>query len=270
MSIDSIACGLEVTTIIGFVKKNPKIQKMAKVGSDHPGPGAARNGNFQNYYQFNPPMERISLLPKDLFKDLKRPASGWKALDVGCNSGDLTCSLLEHLAIDWVLGVDIDRTLIDFAKEKHEEFLKANEDRIKFVTMDMTKDCNEVIQDLKSQLPGEADDPPFGVIFCFSVSMWIHLNHGDEGLQNFIRTISKLTHYLVLEPQPWKCYRTASRRMRKLGQPDFEQLKLMKNTDEESLMNHIDFICGEAGFKKLKVFGETSNWKRKLILFQKI
>ena len=42
----------------------------------------------------------------------------------------------------------------------------------------------------------------FDVIFCFSVSMWIHLNHGDEGLSRFFQNVQKYCDQLFLfEPQ---------------------------------------------------------------------
>ena len=52
-------------------------------------PGAARHGNFINYYQFNPPCNRISVL-KDHLKDFIQKEMHFDSvalLDVGCNSG---------------------------------------------------------------------------------------------------------------------------------------------------------------------------------------
>lgn len=59
-------------------------------------PGATRFGNFINYYQFNPPLNRIKNLPRDQWPDItKRSLVG---LDLGCNAGVsvlnfITCSL---------------------------------------------------------------------------------------------------------------------------------------------------------------------------------
>ena len=54
-------------------------------------PGAARQGNFINYYEFNPAEKRIGLIPEDI---LLRHAANWGAedgaligLDIGCNTG---------------------------------------------------------------------------------------------------------------------------------------------------------------------------------------
>lgn len=51
-------------------------------------PGAAPFGNFINYYTFNPPENRLSLIPKTLLQDLGYDRDTTTLiLDVGCNSG---------------------------------------------------------------------------------------------------------------------------------------------------------------------------------------
>ena len=50
-------------------------------------PGAARQGNFINYYQFNPAEKRISLLPRDLLKHAQNKEGDKLCLDIGCNTG---------------------------------------------------------------------------------------------------------------------------------------------------------------------------------------
>ena len=48
----------------------------------------------------------------------------------------------------------------------------------------------------------------------FSVSKWIHLNEGDEGVKEFFRkvhTVLKTGGAFVLEPQPWESYAKAKR-----------------------------------------------------------
>ena len=50
-------------------------------------PGAARQGNFINYYQFNPADQRIKHIPKDLVSAHVDRDGPVVALDIGCNAG---------------------------------------------------------------------------------------------------------------------------------------------------------------------------------------
>jgi hypothetical protein len=60
----------------------------------------------------------------------------------------------------------------------------------------------------------------FNIISLFSITMWIHLNHGDDGLIGCLtRSVSYLhtNGSLIIEPQLWKCYKNNNKRCRKLG-----------------------------------------------------
>lgn len=59
-------------------------------------PGAAPFGNFINYYTFNPPENRLSLIPATLLQDLGYDRDTTLILDVGCNSGVGVKSRLIH------------------------------------------------------------------------------------------------------------------------------------------------------------------------------
>ena len=52
-------------------------------------------------------------------------------------------------------------------------------------------------------------------IMCLSVTKWVHLNQGDEGLKRlFIKVKEALVPggWFILEPQPWKSYKQARRK----------------------------------------------------------
>ena len=77
--------------------------------------------------------------------------------------------------------------------------------------------------------------------------MWIHIHHGDEGLKSLLKSICTLCHYLLIEPQPSRCYRNVNTRLRKLNleQIDVSVNKLQMRCDIE---NEIEkevyiFIC---------------------------
>lgn len=49
-------------------------------------------------------------------------------------------------------------------------------------------------------------------ILCLSVTKWVQLNWGDEGLERLFKRVHHLLRpggIFVLEPQPWKSYRQA-------------------------------------------------------------
>lgn len=107
-----------------------------------------------------------------------------------------------------VLGMDIDEDLIERASKKAVQL--APGDLVQFRHGDITTsafkdDISAFLQSAKSS--SSSTERPFNLITLFSVTMWIHLNHGDDGLWKFLEQISSMTDHLIVEPQPWKCYR---------------------------------------------------------------
>lgn len=162
-----------------------------------------------------------------------------------------------------MLGIDVDPILIERAKLNHE-----NQD-LNFENRDIINDSsNEFLRCFLS----ENGASKFSLITAFSVSMWIHLNHGNSGLRKFIEVLCGLTDSVIIEPQPLKCYKTAQRRMRKLK---LEEYSLLKNEEEfkfksdKELEEFLSELFEENGLKFVKYLGET-HWSRKLMLFQKL
>lgn len=105
------------------------------------------------------------------------------------------------------------------------------------------------------------------IIFCFSVTLWIHLNHGDEGLRTFLRMLAESCDYLVIEPQPWKCYRTAVRRAKRANQQPFEhydKLEIRGNVTE-FISSYLTEMCNMTKI----VHAGTTQWDREICLFSK-
>ncbi|XP_074497475.1 pre-miRNA 5'-monophosphate methyltransferase [Sebastes fasciatus] len=234
-------------------------------------PGAAPYGNFINYYSFNPPENRLSLIPASLLQDLdhRDHQQTTLILDVGCNSGELSIAFYKHLVQEplrqeesdkrkvHLLGFDLDEILIQRAQQNNP--LPSN---ISFIPLDITKDTHQ-LQDYLNQ----RGCSHFHLCLCLAVTMWVHLNHGDAGLLQLLSRLASLSQHLLLEAQPWKCYRSAARRLRKLGRSDFDHFKTLKIRGDvaEHAREHLERHCG---MELIQSFGSTT-WDRKLLLFKR-
>lgn len=174
-------------------------------------------GNFRNYYHFHPSKSRLEVFPAGFFVSLWEKlgkCSTFKILDVGCNEGDLTLAIFERARLEipaevriLCCGVDIDEVLIHRSRVKSES---AGHNDLQFLT------CNVMVPE---QLIIALD--PYGtfdLVTLFSITMWIHLNYGNDGLSGFLASMAnKTSGALLVEPQDTKSYKTAAKRCRKLG-----------------------------------------------------
>lgn len=155
-----------------------------------------------------------------------------------------------------VLGIDIDPVLIKRAVEQY------SDDSIKFECLDIMDNHkrNNIIQYLETKRLRY-----FNITFCFSVTMWIHLNHGDEGLKEFLKYIASISELLVIEPQPWKCYKTAVKRMKQqdFTFPHFHKLCIKQNIEDEIE----EYLVTACGLIKISDSNKTK-WGRKLLVFK--
>lgn len=222
------------------------------IGND---PGAARHGNFINYYSFHPPQQRIENFNPNMFP--KNSSGAIVALDIGCNSGELTIHFylyLKNLYPNedcYILGLDIDPVLIERAQAS------CTCDQITFITGDIMKSNTQTYIE---KFLEQHEKKKFDIAFCFSVTMWIHLNSGDDGLASFLQNIKSISRTIVMEPQPWRCYRNAQRRLKKSGGnfPLYHKIKI--RSDVTSFIHNV--ICS-SGFKMVYESPE-SNWQRKI------
>ncbi|NXM55471.1 BN3D2 methyltransferase, partial [Illadopsis cleaveri] len=240
-------------------------------GSRGPEPGAAPYGNFPNYSRFHPPEGRVSLLPRELL--IPPPPLPW--LGQSCCSWELSVALYQHL-----LGLqdgdsspeapgagrelkllccDIDPELIRRAQQSSP--FPAS---ISFASLDiMDPAAREPLLSSYLQSFGRSS---FDIGFCMSVTMWIHLNHGDGGLLELLSLLASLCTFLLVEPQPWRCYRAAARRLRRLGRRDFEHFRSLRiNGDMAQSVTRI--LTQQCAMELVCCFGSTA-WDRSLLLFR--
>lgn len=113
----------------------------------------------------------------------------------------------------------------------------------------------------------EVGDEVPKIIFCFSVTLWVHLNHGDDGLKTFLQLLANSGDYMLIEAQPWKCYRTAVRRAKRANQAPFEHYANL--TIRGNVTEFIDtFLREQCNMVKVSDLG-TTQWSRQIILYSK-
>lgn len=180
---------------------------------------------------------------------------------------DLSVALYKHLVQQpdgeadrgkvHLLGFDLDATLIQRAQQTNP--LPGS---VSFIPLDITEDSNQ-LQDYLNQ----HGCSHFHLCVCLAVTMWVHLNHGDSGLLQLLSRLASISQHLLLEAQPWKCYRSAARRLRKLGRSDFDHFKTLKIRGDmaEHAKEHLERHCN---MELMQSFGSTA-WDRKLLLFKR-
>lgn len=228
------------------------------------GSGLAKHGNFHSYYSFNKVEERTQHLPHDLALTLARAVNtvmlvtategdsesvspllsaidptilrtalppncrrSLVMLDIGCNEGDLTESIVHTLRAQCddsanagdepvyigALGCDIDNELIQRANAKfhHPDPSTA----VSYLTADVTH--FDLFTALTSYLPPQYKDRRYDLVSLHAVLMWLHLNHGSAFLSRWLATLASLTNSLIIEYQPQRHYKSACHRLRHSG-----------------------------------------------------
>lgn len=115
-------------------------------------------------------------------------------LDLGCNAGLVTIDVALYFHPSWIIGVDLDPELIRKARNNLAK-LPTTKSNVRF-------SCDNILDYLHCPMN-------YDVIFCLSVTKWIHLNSGDEGIVSLFEKIKqalKVGGIFILEPQPFPSY----------------------------------------------------------------
>lgn len=153
-----------------------------------------------------------------------------------------------------VLGIDIDGELIARANSTKAADAPITTTTTKYGSLTISKHADFVCFDVMKSACADStvidsDQEPmdpvraylfaqrcagFHFISLFSVTMWVHLNYGDSGLLRLFATVLNLlqrgdaahsandfalTGSILVEPQPWKCYKTAKKRCKSNNLP---------------------------------------------------
>ncbi|KAI8059555.1 Bicoid-interacting protein 3-domain-containing protein [Gongronella butleri] len=238
-----------------------------------PAPMPARYGNYHNYYKSRRNTAstvdpRLAALDRDLFKDKK-------VLDIGCNSGNISILIAREMHPQHVLGVDLDEQLIQFANSnlRLANSLKPPADKAASLPANMDillrshyfpRALAVTHGNLPMRIPEGYQDRVFpfncafeacnwmdkateeeayDTILALSITKWIHLHGGDDGLKAFFQKIYaslKPGGVLVMEPQAYAGYAKRAKADPEM-QAHFEQIQFMTEQYEDYLTNTVGF-----------------------------
>jgi len=246
-------------------KKASKIgkKKLEEPSSDKKGVRAKKrkyiHGNYPSYYNHRKTSGSVTNDNKDPRLKLvkEKHLEGQRILDIGCNTGEVTLEVATTYKAKEVVGIDIDRGLIARAKARVEKT-----SNLQFEVLDMLKWSNE-------------ERKKFDVALCLSLTKWIHLNNGDDGLLRLFNKLNgclKIGGLLIFEPQPWPSYKKAKRRS-DIMTLNYRMLKIKPESFVRVLMGRFGFKLKKhlAHRDKMKVrSSQNVGFSRPLYLLKKL
>lgn len=275
------------------------IDSMVKKINFRAGNAQYKYGNYSRYYGYRCSNKfsdgRMQCFNKMWFKDKD-------VLDVGCNSGQLTLLIARDFSPRKIVGVDIDEKLISAARSniRHyatslkrisptktmptsantypksfsSEYGSLTGPPLETGTGDSASFPNNVFFHAGNYVPEtpvalDVQEPEYDVIMCLSVTKWLHLNWGDEGLKRtFARMYKQLRPggKLIIEPQDWKSYGKKKKTTETIFR-NYHSIKLRPDAFSKYLVDQVGFV----GMKTLK-FGDhdsSSGFQRPILLFSK-
>ncbi|XP_043706422.1 probable RNA methyltransferase At5g51130 isoform X3 [Telopea speciosissima] len=215
-------------------------------------------GNYRNYYGYRTgdlkEDPRLMVLKKEWFE-------GKDCLDIGCNQGLITISIAKKFFCRSICGIDIDAHLVETANWNLRRIAKMDKEPNLFDVVCFRKE--NFISSWRSC--SEAYD----TILCLSVTKWVHLNWGDDGLITLFTKIWRLLRpggILVLEAQNWKSYKS-NHQVSEIATFNFHNVLIPPSHFQEILLDKIGFRTVENITASLP--GSTGGFNRPIFVFCK-
>lgn len=224
-------------------------------------------GNYPRYYGYRNQTgedSRLLYMKREWFERKV-------VLDIGCNAGHLTLRLAKEYSPDIMIGADIDPSLVYAASHNVRNYLNFDDicddsfpvcfvikhgpfalNAIPSKRDDVAKfPCNVAFVQANYVL--ESDDllkfeqPYFDTVLCLSLTKWIHLNWGDEGLKRLFRRMHanlKPGGIMILEAQPWSSY-SRKKKMNENFSKNYNSIKLLPEQFNKYLLQEVGFSSCE-------------------------
>lgn len=163
-----------------------------------------------------------------------------------------------------MMGVDLDAQLVERAQAGVPPEMQSV---LQFRTVNVMTEVETRDQLWRSYLENLVDGKKrFDIAFCFSTTMWVHLNHGDAGLESLLSCLATWADNVIIEPQPWKCYRNAARRLRRAHRPPFPYFDSLVH--RSNVLDHIDSVFrNKLGLQQHAHLG-YSEWQRPVLWYR--
>ncbi|KAJ1079992.1 hypothetical protein NDU88_000214 [Pleurodeles waltl] len=262
-------------------------------GAPRAGQKKFQYGNYCKYYGYRNPGRgedpRLRVFRPEWFQ-------GKEVLDLGCNVGHVTLSIARQWGAARVVGLDIDGRLVHAARQNVRHYLsdelQRSRDRaggfpaslvasrgpiaapqllqegpaqgfphnLLFVTGNYVLERDELL---------ETQNPEYDVILCLSMTKWVHLNWGDEGLKRMFKRIYRHLRpggLLLLEPQSWSSYG----KRKNLTEAIYKNYSRIQFKPEQFTSY---LVSPEVGFARYELVGTpqstTKGFQRPIYLFHK-
>ncbi|XP_073275081.1 probable RNA methyltransferase At5g51130 [Primulina huaijiensis] len=243
-------------------------------------------GNYRNYYGYRVGQDldedpRLQVMKGEWFE-------GKDCLDIGCNSGLITIAIAKAFGCRSILGVDIDGDRVRDAYWTLRKFVKTsthntsadaelvnglkNHASESLTEAALKKDLLKIVSFQKGNFIQNWRPPAstyYSAVLCLSVTKWIHLNWGDDGLITLFRRV--WTHLLpggvfILEPQPWSSY-YKNRLVSETAAANYKNIEIPPEDFQDILLDKIGFRRVENITSGLS--GTKSGFDRPILAFWK-
>ncbi|KAL0485424.1 RNA methyltransferase [Acrasis kona] len=253
-------------------------------------------GNYNRYYsgryKENIKDPRINVIVANSGFEFE----GKDILDVGCNVGLFTIQIAEHLKPKQIKGVDIDAGLIRKANKIKEEIkfsdltLEESIDAIVTSTSNRQRKAKEFVLETNNKITDHdstnnvsfpdnvtferlnivaeesvTEQEKYDVIFCLSITKWVHLNNGDDGIKLLFKKVFEMLRpggLFILEPQDWKSYshhKTLTKKITAI----YQEIKFRPKDFKEHLLSVVGFDRTSVAFVEVENNEQNEDGKKR-------